>query len=68
MNRIHPTGRACGFSAHAIKSWPLMSLAAKETGTNLSSISSCCTGKCKSANGFIWKKDIETLNKKAGDY
>ena len=51
-----------------IKSWPLMSLAAKETGTNLSSISSCCAGKCKSANGFIWKKDIETLNKKAGDY
>ncbi len=51
-----------------IKAWPLMSLAAKETGTNLASISSCCSGKCNSANGFLWKKSIKTSNKKAGDY
>ncbi len=46
-----------------IKEWPLMSFAAKETGANLASISSCCAGKCKSANGFVWKKSLKASNK-----
>lgn len=38
-----------------IKIWDLMSLAAQETNTRLSSISSCCSGKYKSAGGYVWK-------------
>ena len=30
-------------------------IASEETGTRFSSISSCCHGKYKSANGYVWK-------------
>lgn len=42
-------------NGNLIKIWDYMSEAAKKTGTNLASMSSCCSGKNKTANGFIWK-------------
>ena len=38
-----------------IKEFDSIGQAALETDTNRSSIGSCCTGRYKSANGFIWK-------------
>lgn len=32
-----------------------MTLASKETNTNLSSISTCCNGNRKKANGYLWR-------------
>lgn len=40
---------------NVIKIWDLMSTASKETGTNLGSMSSCCHGQNKTANGFVWR-------------
>lgn len=40
---------------NVIKIWDLMSVAAKETGTNLGSMSTCCHGHNKTANGFVWR-------------
>lgn len=38
-----------------IKIWDLMSSASKETETNLASMSACCHGHNKAANGFVWR-------------
>ena len=41
-----------------------MEIASKKTGTNYGSISSCCRGKIKTANGFIWEYDNSDLKPK----
>lgn len=38
-----------------IRSWKTMTEAAKELGTSVTGISLCCSGKCKTAKGYIWK-------------
>lgn len=38
-----------------IKEWESLTAASMGTNTLVSSISSCCSGKFKTANGFIWK-------------
>lgn len=46
-----------------IKSFERISQASKETNINRSDISSCCTGKRRSAGGFLWKyyDDLEEI-------
>jgi len=38
-----------------IKKYQNITIAAKETNTNNSSITQACNGRYKTANGFIWK-------------
>lgn len=40
-----------------IKTFESLNLAAKETGALASHISSCCSGKRKTAGGYIWRKN-----------
>lgn len=42
-----------------IKEWESQKLIQSELGINQSDISSCCTGKIKSAGGYIWKYKID---------
>jgi len=40
---------------NVIKHWPSLKTASKELGINSGDISSCCSGKQKTAHGYIWK-------------
>lgn len=46
----------CTLDGVFVKEFDSVSEAAKQTSTNRSSISSCISGKLKSANGFLWKR------------
>lgn len=40
-----------------IRQWPSLVEASRALGIAVSSISSCCTGRIKSAGGYIWRYD-----------
>jgi hypothetical protein len=47
-----------------IKEYPSIKDAVTDTRTNYGSISSCCRGNIKTANGFIWKYNNSYLKQK----
>ena len=57
LNRTNQSKNIQQFSKNGdyIESYPSIAEAARQTNINRKSINACCTGKYKSAGGYIWK-------------